>query len=279
MFNTQQVGRWSESVEFAVTAERTVGYAEATNDPVTAHLDGTLAPPVFAVVPGFSVMARRTLAAAPEAAAGTILHGRHDLHIRRPIVPGDVLSTRAQVIGVHVRSSGVLVTTLVETRDAAAEPVNEQYFTGFFRGAEHTGGDTGRTGPDHGLRSEVRDREPAATVVQKFDADQTFRYAEASGDTMPVHLDEDAARRAGLPGIIVHGLCTMAFTSHALIGHVAPDAPGRLRRLAVKFSAPARPGRAITTTVWTAGTDRCVFETVDDGGARVITDGRAEFTA
>jgi acyl dehydratase len=278
-FSTQQVGVWSDPVEFAVTAERTAAYAEATNDPITVHRDGTQAPPVFAVVPGFSAMARRTLAAAPESAAGRILHGRHDLLVRRPVVPGDVLSTRAQVVGVHARSSGVVVTTLVETRDAAAEPVNEQYFTGFFRGARHTGEAAGRTAPDHGAADDVRGRAPDAVVVQKFDDDQTFRYAEASGDTMPVHLDEDFARRAGLPGIIVHGLCTMAFTSHALIGHAAPGDPARLRRLAVRFSAPARPGQTITTTVWASGAGRYVFETAGDGGVPVITDGLAEFTA
>jgi hypothetical protein len=71
----------------------------------------------------------------------------------------------------------------------------------------------------------------------------------------------------------------MAFTSHAVIGHAAPGDPGRLRRLAVRFSAPARPGQAITTTVWTSGPGRYAFETADDGGVPAITDGLAEFTA
>jgi acyl dehydratase len=278
MFTTQRVGLWSEPAEFRVTAERTVAYAEATNDPTSAHVDGTLAPPVFAVVPGFPVMAEQTLAVAPRADAGKILHGRHDLRIVRPIVPGDVLSTRVRVIGVHARGSGVIVTTFVETRDAAARPVNEQYFTGFFRGAEHSG-DAGRMAPGHALPDDARRRDPVATVEQRLDPDQTFRYAEASGDTMPVHLDDGFARRVGLPGIIVHGLCTMAFTSHALIGHAAPGDPGRLRRLAVRFSAPARPGQTLTTTVWAAEPGAYAFETAAGDGARVITDGRAEFAA
>ncbi|WP_410567006.1 MaoC/PaaZ C-terminal domain-containing protein [Amycolatopsis sp. cmx-4-61] len=278
MFTTNRVGLWSDPTEFRVSADRTVAYAEATNDPIAAHLDGTAAPPVFAVVPGFSAMARQTLALVPEAIAGRILHGQHDIRIRRPIVPGDVLTTRAQVVGVHARRSGVVVTTVVETRDETAEPVNEQYFTAFFRGAEHTG-DVGRTAPGHSMPEGLQDLDAVSTVVQKFDDDQTFRYAEASGDTMPIHLDEDFARRVGLPGIIVHGLCTMAFASHALIGLLAPADPGRLRRLAVRFSAPGRPGQQISTSVWSLGAAEYAFTTVNGEGDRLLTDGRAEFAA
>ena len=61
--------------------------------------------------------------------------------------------------------------------------------------------------------------------MQTFDADQTFRYSEPAGDPMPIHLDEDFAKAMGLPGIIIHGLCTMAFTSHALLSQVRPHDP------------------------------------------------------
>jgi acyl dehydratase len=209
---------------------------------------------------------------------GTLLHGRHDLYLTRPIVPGDVLSTRAQVTGIHARSTGVVVTVLADTRDAAREPVNKQYFTAFFRKAEHTG-DAGRTAPGHRMPEGTRAGKPLTTVAQKLDQDQTFRYAEASGDTMPVHLDEEFARGVGLPGLIVHGRCTLAFATHALLAHLSPNDPGRLRRLAVQFSAPARPGQTISTTVWSLAWGQYAFTTADDEGTDVLTDGRAEFAA
>ena len=52
-------------------------------------------------------------------------------------------------------------------------------------------------------------------LVVHVDDDQTFRYRDASGDQMPIHVDEDFAKNVGLPGIIAHGLCTMAMTSQA----------------------------------------------------------------
>ena len=60
---------------------------------------------------------------------------------------------------------------------------------------------------------------------QQVDTDQTFRYAEASGDPMPIHLDDEFAKSVGLPGIIIHGLCTMAFNSWAAIEPVCPGTP------------------------------------------------------
>ncbi|MFC0531561.1 MaoC/PaaZ C-terminal domain-containing protein [Phytohabitans kaempferiae] len=275
MFTIEQLGSWSKTVEFAVTRDRIAAYAAATNDPTPTHADGTVAPPVFAVVPGFGVMAEATLGVAPPEAASRILHGQHDIHITRPIVPGDLLRCRAQVIGVHARSSGVVVTTLLETTGGDGDPVNEQYFTGFFRGATHSG-DAGRTAPEHRADPQASAGAPDLTIIQEIDADQPRRYAEASGDFMPIHLDDAFARKAGLPGVIVHGLCTMAFTSHALAG--AGD-PARLRRLAVRFSAPAFPGHAITTNAWRTGKHRYCFETVADGGTQVIKDGLAEYTA
>ena len=69
---------------------------------------------------------------------------------------------------------------------------------------------------------------------------------------MPIHLDEAVAKAAGLPGIIVHGLCTLAFTSWATLTQFAAEDASRIRRLAVRFSKPVLPGQDITTSYWQA---------------------------
>lgn len=275
------VGRWQGPVEFTVERERTVAYAEATNDPIPQHLDGTFAPPVFAVVPAMDLMARTTLAVVPPELAPRLLHGEHDFHIRRPLRPGETVSVRAKPVGVEGKSSGVVVTTLVETTDAAGDVVNEQYFTGFFRGGSFPRRE-GSSPPPHPLPAAVASDEPVAQIAQRFDHDQTFRYAGPAGDPMRIHLDDEVARSVGLPGIIIHGLCTIAFTSHALLSAFSPEDPTALRRLAVRLSAPARPGQAIVTRVWPGGDTphrrRLAFVTTlaDDPGTLLITDGLAE---
>jgi acyl dehydratase len=118
------------------------------------------------------------------------------------------------------------------------------------------------------------------TVEQTIDRDQTFRYAEASGDRNPIHVDENVAKMAGLPGIVVHGLCTMAFASKVMIEGLCGGDPMRLKRLRVQFSRPVFPGQSITTRVW-AGDERAgrrayAFETYNPEGMAVIRGGIAE---
>jgi acyl dehydratase len=97
---------------------------------------------------------------------------------------------------------------------------------------------------------------------------------------MQIHLDDEFAKSVGLPGIIIHGLCTMAFTSVAAIESFTPDDPSRLRRLAVRFASIALPEQTITTRFWEAGERdgrrAYAYETTSDADAVVIKDGWAE---
>jgi acyl dehydratase len=154
--------------------------------------------------------------------------------------------------------------------------VNEQYVTEFFRDvfADATHGERP---PDHRLPDERRDALPLAEISYPVAEDQTERYAAASGDRFEIHLDDAAARAVGLPGRIVHGLCTMAFAGRAVLEAAAVEDPGAVRRLAVRFSAPLFPGGALTTRIWRLdGADVLGFEAVDGNGTPVLRDGRAE---
>jgi acyl dehydratase len=85
----------------------------------------------------------------------------------------------------------------------------------------------------------------------------TMRYAGASGDFNPIHIDEEFARQVGLPGRILHGLWTMAQVARA---HTeALGGPDRLERLSVQFRGMGMLEREITVT----GT----VDTVQDGRA------------
>jgi acyl dehydratase len=279
VFDTGGIGRWSDEIVFPVTAERSVAYAKATNDPFPSHLGGTIAPPVFAVVPALSDMAETTMFAVPDELMLRILHGEQDFRLRRSIVPGETLKVRSKVIGIHGKSSGVVVTTIGETRDEKDELVSEQYFVGFFKGGNWPH-EAGTPAPEHIFDEALRARPADFVVEQKFDEDQTFRYAEPAGDPMPIHLDDDIAKQMGLPGIIMHGFCTLAFASHALLSEVSPDNPQRLKRLAARFATPGRPGQVMTTSFWNTGKnegrDVFKFESANNDGQILIKDGLAE---
>ncbi len=278
-FAVDKLGQWSEGPEFKVDAERTIAYAAATNDPIPAHQTGELAPPVFAVVPIWDTIAGAMAAVTPPEVLLLVVHGEQDMLLHKPITDGMVLSSRAAAVGIHVKPNGTTVVAKVETRDQTGDMVAEQYMTSFFRGVSE-GESGGATAPPHKLEAATKSGEPVGMITQQLDTDQTYRYAEASGDNMPIHLDDEIAKSVGLPGIIIHGLCTMAFTSWAAIQVVGGGDPKRLKRLAVRFSRPVLPGQEITTTFWAAGqsngNETFGFETRNGDGEVVIKDGLAE---
>jgi acyl dehydratase len=274
-FNADSIGTWSDPVEFEVTRDRIRQYAAATSDPIAPHTAGDYAPPVFAVVPAFAIAGQTALNVIPPELLMMVLHGEQDFHFHAPILPDTTVSTRAAAIGMQPRSSGVTVTVKAETRDDRGELLVEQYMTSFVRGAQVEAA-VGESAPSHAFDESLRERTPDAETAQTFDEDQTYRYSEASGDPMPIHLDNDLAKAMGLPGIIIHGLCTMAFTSIAVIEHACPEDPTRLSRLAVRFAKTIQPGQTITTRIWDAGDGVYGYETESDEGAVVIKDGLAQ---
>ena len=274
-FKADGLGQWGDESTFEVERERIVAYAEATNDDLPQHASGDIAPPVFAVVPAFEALAPAAVEITPPEFVMRVVHGEQDFRFHRPIEPGMTLVTRAAPVGFHARSSGVIVPVKGETRTADGELVVEQYMTSFFRGATSPES-RGEEPPGHAFDESLRERDPVAEVAQAFDADQTFRYSEAAGDPMPIHLDDEVAKAMGLPGIIIHGLCTMAFTSRAVIETACPDDPTRLKRLAVRFSKVVQPEQTITTRIWDAGGGTYAFETESEKGDVVIKDGLAE---
>jgi acyl dehydratase len=278
-WNLDRLGEWSEPVEFGVSRERIISYAEATNDGHPAHAAGDLAPPVFAIVPAFDILMPTVNQVVPPEILMRVVHGEQDFRYHRPIEPGQTLISRAAPIGVHGTSEGVQVVACARTETASGRLAIEQYLTAFFRGVQLEV-DEGEPVTEHAIAADVRGATPDASVTHAYDPDQTIRYSEASGDPMPIHLDDKLAKQMGLPGIIVHGLCTMAFCSRAVIGEFCAADPTRLSRLAVRFGGVVQPHERVTHALWRtdegAGGAQVAFETRTGDGRTVIKDGLAE---
>lgn len=282
-FSLENLGTWTDYLEFEVEASRAKAYARATNDPTPEHSAGLVAPPNFAVVPLFETgafaRAMERVVDLPPTQASRAVHGEHDLVVHQPIRPGMVLRVRGAAVGVLGKSTGTIVVTRFETVDVTGAPVNTQSLTAFFRGVP-TDRSGGEAGPEQHTSADAFLGPPIATVKQRFDADQTSRYATASGDHTPIHVDDAAAKAAGLPGVIIHGLCTMAVAGHGVVSAVVEERPVELRRLAVRFSSPAFPSDEITTKIWACGrreaTSVFAFETIGPDGSKILANGLAE---
>ena len=104
------------------------------------------------------------------------------------------------------------------------------------------------------------------------------RYAGASGDFNPIHIDPEFAKQVGLPGNILHGLYMMAQVARAN-GAAAGGDPRALKRLAVQFRGMGVPEQEITVTgtVKEERDGRTVVDTVaEQSGNQVIRNAEAE---
>ena len=102
------------------------------------------------------------------------------------------------------------------------------------------------------------------------------RYAGASGDFNPIHIDPEFAKAVGLPRNILHGLWTMAQVARAHTD--AAGDPRALKRLEVQFRGLGMPEEEITVTatVSEAGDGRVVTEAVaEQGGNQIVRNASA----
>ncbi|MHB8234545.1 MAG: MaoC/PaaZ C-terminal domain-containing protein [Solirubrobacteraceae bacterium] len=128
--------------------------------------------------------------------------------------------------------------------------------------------------------AELKSGEQIPRVSITPDKYLTNRYAGASGDFNPIHIDEEFARAVGLPGRILHGLWTMAQVARAQTE--AAGGPQHLKRLSVQFRGMGMPEQEIvvTGTVREVVDGKAIVDTVaEQGGKQIIRNAEAELNS
>jgi acyl dehydratase len=268
-------GKVYEPVTRVVTAEEIEAYAGASGDPNPMYAKGPaqVASPIFPVVPGFPLMG--TVTTDPDLNLENplmILHGEEEIVHHRPIRAGETLVLTPSLVSVEDKGRNGAYVIRIGAATADGEPVNEQFANIIVRGAG-SGGER----PSSPKVEPEPPGEPALTFSSHIAEDMPTRYAAASGDFNPIHLDDGVARAVGLPGVINHGLGTLSLVTGGLVEHLADGDPARVRRIKVRFTDVVFPGSDIATTAWDAG-DGHRFETVRPD-RKVVMRGVFEATA
>ena len=263
--NAEATGKTYPPFEYEVGKEKIREYAHAVGEDNPIYFDRAAAkeagfrdiaaPPMFAVV-----YSRGSFAPAlfdPEVGINfaMMVHGGQEFVWGEPVCSGDVISTVTSREG-HLREGRH---GLLRVRDGLHEP-------GRRRGrARHL--DQHRQGR-------------VVNVELKVTPDKYLphRYAGASGDFNPIHIDVDFAKQVGLPSNILHGLYTMAQVARANVNAAGGD-PRSLKRLSVQFRGMGFPEQEITVTgkVKEERDGRVIVETqAEQGGNRIIRNAEAE---
>jgi acyl dehydratase len=100
--------------------------------------------------------------------------------------------------------------------------------------------------------------EPSTYRITRADL---VAYADASGDHNPIHQDEQVARSVGLPGVIAHGMYTLALAARYVDEQLGE--PGRITQIGAKFTRPV--------VVPAEGTEVVVSGDLRDDGTVLLT--------
>lgn len=274
MLNAALAGKVYPPFTYEVTADAIRKYARATNDlNPTVNSDSAVAPPAFPCVMGIDQLNQVMYDPELEVDMAMLVHARQEHRLFGPIKAGDRLQVSTRLDEVDLADTGHTFTVASSITNEKSELVAEARSQMFIR----------RTGT---VKAAARKMQPGETLFEAEEQvaeDQAVRYAEASGDRNPIHLDPAAGKAAGFPGVILHGMCTMAFAAKALVDNLAEGDPTRVRLLRVEFSRPVFPGQTLTTRAWRLGAEAGVegadaygFETVNSRGSAVLKSGYVE---
>lgn len=238
-------------------------YAAATGDDSAVYLDG-YAPPMVHVRLFHPLL--WGIATDPELALDVLrlVHGEHSMDFARPLRVGDRVHVHGELLEVQEKSSGLLVVSALYG-DIDGERVLSGRTAYFIRAKNPP---TGKKGP----RPAPPDPGPPAwTGAIEVPGDASHRYAEASLDDNPIHIDPAVATAAGLPDVILQGLCTMAMSVREAVRANGGD-PRSLTSAGVRFARPVFNGQSLTVHGWSDGS----LVTLGPDGKPVVT-GRVAF--
>jgi acyl dehydratase len=177
-----------------------------------------------------------------------VVHGEQSLALHAPLAPADSLVCHTSVTDVEDKGDGrgALVSwrrTL--ERESTGEPVATCDSVLFCRA---DGGFGGEPGPKR-APAPWPEGGPTAHSVTRISPRAGLIY-RLSGDRNPLHVDPKTAVEAGFDRPILHGLCTYAMATYAVIREFASSDVERLASVGVRFKTPVFPGETLRTDMW-----------------------------
>lgn len=206
---------------------------------------------------------------------GQGVHALHDLHIHRPLVPGEELFTSLTIIGMQQKKPGAFQSMRMDTVDAEGKPVFTTWQGSMLRGVDVIGG-------DRVLEPwpELPERATRQTFVESvvITKEAAHTYTECARIFNPIHTDRATALAAGLPDIILHGTASLAHGVNVVVEKVLGGDARRVNRIAGRFAAMVRLPDVLEVRVRGYDDVGCFFEVANSGGEIAVSNGYIGYT-
>lgn len=255
------IGNRLPGATFTWNADDAIIYALGVGARPPAELDlldesrGPVVLPTFALIANWWAMKDTRQAVDPGDAP--MVHASQSLELLRTLGPVGTVRVEAEVAAIWDKGKN----SIVEIEGVGSDdegPVFRTRSSTMILGVGDWGGERGPSSPpadDPG--------EPDLVIEDEIRPEQAAIY-RLSGDRNPLHIDPDAARRAGFPDVFLHGLCTLGFAARAAIASNDDADPRALRSISCRFSKPVQLGRPLTTQIWRGSDGQLSFRTLQD---------------
>jgi acyl dehydratase len=199
------------------------------------------------------------------------VHAEHDLELKEALPTSGALLSEARIVDVVDRRSGVAVIVAISTRHAGTgREVCYNEWTSFLIKMPGDGASKPsslNTRPS----TKLPDRKPDLVVKHQTTSEQGALYRAATGEWNPMHIDPEHGKRAGFPGPILSGTCTIGVGVKHVIDSFAGGDSSRFRSVKLRLSKPVFPGDIIQTQMWREDDGRIVYQQGAPDGRVVIS--------
>ena len=286
-FPAKAVGAEPPPVQSDLTARAVLAFAAGIGAAEPAFLDdareGLLALPFQCVSLEWPCLLGLRAAlgglTAEEAVRG--VHVAQDSLFHRPMRPGDLLTTRGQLVSARAVTAGVLTVVRLDTRRRrSGEAVVTSWSSSIYRGVALDGEAASLANPPE-LPAGASDPLPESAEVVRLPIarEAAHVYSECADIWNPIHTERRVALAAGLPDIILHGTATWALAGLTLLRRYAECDGTRLRRLRGRFAGMVIPGETVTVRHAPGARGLVRFEVLSGADTPAIIEGAALFAA
>ncbi|XP_071039115.1 peroxisomal multifunctional enzyme type 2 isoform X3 [Parasteatoda tepidariorum] len=199
-----------------------------------------------------------------------LLHGEQYLELYKPLQPEAVLKTKCRLLDILDKGSGAVAIVEAETFNESNELVMRSEWTIFLVGAGNFGG---KRSTDKAVKvASAPNRKPDAVLENKTSVDQAALY-RLCGDKNPIHIDPAFAAMGGFPEPILHGLCSLGYSTRHVLKQFANYDVNMFKSVMARFANPIIPGHTLRTEMWKEGS-RIHFESsCVETGKKIISGG------
>ena len=222
--------------ELVVTAGEITAYRNAVRSTLDAAVvEG--ASPVHAFVLAHQSFDKALGEVTPDGEQPAKVHLGQEIRLHRPLRADERVTVDVAVRGARREANGIRVALRSVIAAADGSPIAELVTAAMLVGASapEPFGDLPASATYRG------DSSRTTIVTQRIPVELPVLYAHVSGDHNPIHLDPDAARAAGFPGVIAHGISVLALVCEEAVDRFADGDPARVRGVGVRFAKPVLP--------------------------------------